>query len=476
MLRLELPGNPRYQPPELQPIFGHDHLVKAQVEVEIATLETLAERGIIPVDTWKLFTPEVREQLLSTITTTMVDDIEKKVTKHDVRALVHVMKSMMPEPLHRYVHVPLTSYDVIDSARALQYTRAHHTVLIPLLKKFIEVLVKKVEDTADEIQIGRTHGQHALPITVGFWFAEILDRVATGAHLLNEKSTNIVGKISGAVGAHNAQVGLGICADGVEFEREVLTKLGLNAAPISTQIVPPEPLAEYLFTAVLISGALAKLGRDIRNLMRTEIGELSEPFEKGQVGSSTMAQKRNPINAENTEGTFLKSKSEFGKVLDCLVTEHQRDLVGSTVMRDFPIIIVNLVLQLKTLLRPDKQGVSFLERLHVDRGRCRENFSKEGSLILSEPLYIALQLYGYSGDAHKLVNEVIVDRARGLPSSEFSSVVQSALEEAGQVSVWEAIPRELRELFDNPDLYTGVAEKKAREVCDDARHILEQFS
>jgi adenylosuccinate lyase len=345
-----------------------------------------------------------------------------------------------------------------------------------LLKQCIALLIEKVEETADEIQIGRTHGQHALPVTVGFWLAEILDRVASSTLRLHEKSKQIVGKISGAVGAHNAQVGLGISTDGVEFEQDVLAKLGLHPAPISSQIVPPETLAEYLFTVVLISGALAKFGRDIRHLMRTEIGELAEPFEKNQVGSSTMAQKRNPVNAENIEGTFLKSKTEFGKVLDCLVSEHQRDLVGSTVMRDFPTIIVNLVLQLKTLLRTDKQGVSFLKRVRVDRARVRENFSREGSLILSEPLYIALQLYGFSGDAHKLVNEVIVERARGLPAAEFTTVVQTALEEIGQGNVWESIPQALQQLFNNPDLYTGVAEDKAREVCDDARYILSELS
>lgn len=150
--------------------------------------------------------------------------------------------------------------------------------------------------------------------------------------------------------------------------------------------------------------------------MRTETGEIAEPFEVGQVGSSTMAQKRSPINVENTEGIFLKNKYEFGKVLDCLVCEHQCDLVGSPVMRDFPTIIVNLLSQLKTLLREDEKGIYFFGRFRVAEVRVVKNFSQEGLLILFESLHSALQLYGYSGDAHNLVNERIVERARTVPS------------------------------------------------------------
>ena len=176
MTNVMLPGNPRYQPKSIVEVFGYDNLIKAAVEVEIATLETLGERGIIPKSIFELLTPDVKVALMS-ITTTEVDIIERKVTKHDVRALVHRMQQIIPESLRRFVHVPLTSYDVLDTARALQFSRAHKNVLTPLVREVIVGFQYQALRYAETVQIGRTHGQHALPITVGFWFANILMRI-----------------------------------------------------------------------------------------------------------------------------------------------------------------------------------------------------------------------------------------------------------------------------------------------------------
>ncbi len=403
MQNLSLPGNPRYQPRDLQPHFGYDNLFQAVAEVEIATIRTLAEIGIIPEADIALLTPEIEQQLLS-ITTTEVDDVERNVTKHDIRAWVRIAQGKVDPKLRRWIHVPLTSYDALDTARALQFVRGHEVVK-RLTDKVIGHFVEQVNMFAAHPQIGRTHGQHALPITVGFWFATILSRILTNIQSANDAAKKLVGKISGAVGVYNAQVGLGIaarCGDKT-FEERVLEKLGLKPAPISTQILPPEPLADYLFACVKLSASLGQFGLDCRQLMRTEIGELCEPFEKGQVGSSTMAHKRNPINFEGLEGGWKKNKIEFGKILECMTSEHQRDLVGSSIVRDFPTIVVNLVNQLNTLLR-EANGKPFICRISVDEVALKRNFETQGDAIIAEPIYIALQMAGYEGDAHELVN------------------------------------------------------------------------
>jgi len=474
MANLSLPGNPRYQPKDLQQCFGYDNLFRSVAEVEIATMKTLSEIGVIPKSDIATLTPDVEEQLLS-IPTTEVDEVEHKVTKHDIRAWVRIAQDKVDSKLRRWIHVPLTSYDALDTARALQFVRAHEVVK-RLTDKVIERFIEQIRLFALQPQIGRTHGQHALPITVGFWFATILSRILTNIQSANSAAEKLVGKISGAVGVYNAQVGLGILARCGEktFEERVLEKLGLKPASVSTQILPPEPLADYLFACVKLSATFGQFGRDGRHLMRTEIGELGEPFEKGQVGSSTMAHKRNPINFENLEGTWLKTKNEFGKVLDTMISEHQRDLVGSSIARDFPTIVVNLVNQLNTLLR-ESGGKPFISRISVDESALKRNFEAQGDVILAEPIYIALQMAGYDGDAHELVNHTAMPYAkeRGVSLLEATKwALEHHHSHMFMCQIWDVIPAETLGMLENPELYTGVAGKKALEIAQAAEVYL----
>lgn len=472
-INLMLPGNPRYQPKSLQDIFGYDRLLVPVGEIEIATLEVLGEIGVIPQEAMAGLTVDVIDRLLA-ISTTEVDEIERAVTKHDIRAWVRRAQEILPLPLRRWVHVPLTSYDPIDTARALQFSRAYENVLKPSIRDVMQIFSELIRKFADQIQIGRTHGQHALPITVGFWFATILNRMLYNVQLMDLWAGQLVGKISGAVGAHNAQIGLGIterCGKKT-FEERVLEKLGLKAAPISTQILPPEPLAYFLFSCTMLSAAFAQFGRDARHLMRSEIAEVAESFEEGQVGSSTMAHKRNPLNFENLEGMWLRTKNEFGKVLDTLVSEHQRDLVGSSVARDFPIIVVNLTQQLNTLLRKDKQGRTFLSKVSIDADACRRNFKMNRNLILAEPIYIALQMAGYEGDAHELVNRRAVPVAQKNNCSLMAVIETMANDDPEIYKALGNIPAELINLLTTPEAYIGDAKEKALEVAMAAENYL----
>ena len=472
---LMLPGNPRYQPKSMIPVWGYDNLFQAVALVEIATLETLHLYGLISDEEIALLTPEVKQNLLA-ITTSQVDKMEREVTKHDIRAWVRLAQEVLPEPLRRWIHVPLTSHDALDTGRALQFKETHR-ILHDELHRVVEQFIALIERTKHIGQIGRTHGQHAIPITVGFWLAGILHRIITCARRMDTAVENLVGKISGPVGAYNAQVTIGLFAHRnpgqTTFEQDVLYRLDLRPARISTQIVPPESLATYLSACVLLSAAFGQFGRDCRHLMRSEVGEIFEAKESGQVGSSTMAHKRNPINFENLEGTWLKTRAEYGKVLDTLVSDHQRDLVGSSLMRDFPIIPINLAQQMGTLLRKDKQGRTFLERLGIDELRCRENLMQSANLLVAEPLYILLQMNDYPGDAHALINDVVVPRAQ---QDNMTLLDALRYEGSGDASIECALERlnddELLALTDPIEHYIGRAFEKSKEIIRFAQQYL----
>lgn len=466
-LNTTLPGNLRYQPEGLIPYFGYDYLYRTVGEVEIATLQVFSDIGIIPKEQIELLTPELIQAILA-IPTTAIDAIERKITHHDVRAWVKEAQRIINSRLGGWVHVPHTSYDPLDTGRILQFVRAYREAIKPAAKEILIIFRGLVVKFADQIQIGRTHGQHALPITVGFWLATILNRIMYNLEEMDLNSYKLVGKISGAVGAYNAQIGLGIEARCGEktFEQRVLEKLGLQPARISTQILPPEPLAYFLYSCQMLSAAFAQFGRDGRNLMRSEIAEVSEAFEQGQVGSSTMGHKRNPIHFEKLEGMWIKNKNEFGKVQDTLISEHQRDLTASAVARDFPIILVNLLEQMNTLLQKNKEGVPFLSRITVDAEACERNLAQSAHLILAEPLYIALQMAGYEGDAYELVNTTLVPLAQKEHRLLVDIAEKVAEKDAELTKAFGNIPQEVRELLREPRRYTGRAKEKALEIAE----------
>lgn len=465
---LMLPGNPRYQPKSLAPIFGYDMLYCPVGEVEIATMQVLGEIGLIPEEEIRLLDPGVIERILS-ITTTEVDSVERAVTGHDIRAWVRCAQEILPQPLQRWIHVPLTSYDPLDTARTLQFLRAYNQVINPHVREVVGLFAKLIRKFADQLQIGRTHGQHALPITVGFWLAGVLHRIIYNAQMVDARAKELVGKISGAVGAHNAQIALGIASrcGSKTFEERVLEKLGLKPASISTQILPPEPLAYFLHACVMLSAALGQFGRDCRHLMRSEIAEVAEEFKEGQIGSSTMAHKRNPITFENLEGMYLRSRNEYGKVWDTLMSEHQRDLVGSSLARDFPIIVVNLVYQLEVLLRKDKRRkLPFLERITIDSQTCWRNFEKSAPFILAEPIYLLLQMAGYVGDAHKLVSDRAMPIAQGRGIPLIRAIELIADEDDAVQDALAGIAPEHYELLIRPERYVGDAKEQALKIAD----------
>lgn len=493
-LNLIMPGHPRYQPKELKPVFGYDRLYRKVGEVEIANLQVLGDIGIIPAREIQLLTPEVVEAVLS-ITTTEVDSIERTVTKHDIRAWTRLAQETIRKEMEQYfqgmgsseevskmriiqfMHLLLTSFDPLDTGRILQYIEAYETALKPSLKTLVECMCALITRNANVLQIGRTHGQHALPITVGFWLATILSRIIYNWEQLDNAAKGLVGGISGAVGAHNAQIGLGmaeLCGER-SYEERVLEKLGLKPARISTQILPPEPLTFFLFAIDMLSASMGQFGRDGRNLMRTEIAEIAEEFEEGQVGSSTMAHKRNPINFENLDGMSINTDVEFSRVMRTLISEHQRDLVGSSCARFFPNIPINLQNQLNTLLRPNKNGTPFLLNIAVNEEMCRRNFAMSSDVILAEPLYIALLMAGYEGDAHEFVNHTLVKEAKCDGQSLVQVLVRHSNQDLHVKECLDRIPPKILETLQQPEKYIGDAPQKAMEVVEYACSVVERI-
>ncbi|MDD4382971.1 MAG: lyase family protein [Candidatus Shapirobacteria bacterium] len=471
MANLMLPGNPRYQSKSLVEFFGYDNLYRTIAEVEFANLEAMFKLGKITKEDFDLLTPEIRQAVLN-IPTTQIDKTEREITKHDIRAWILEAKKLMDPRIGRWLHVMLTSYDPIETGRCLQYKRAFENSIKPAAKEVILLMADLVEKNANVLQIGRTHLQAALPITVGFWLATILSRLVYNYQEMERNADLLVGKISGAVGAYNAQVGLGLWKNG-DYEKCVLDILKLKATPISTQILSPEPLAYFLHSCLLMSAALGQFGRDCRNLMRTEIAEVAEAFDKNQSGSSTMAHKRNPITFEGLEGDWLRTKNEYGKVLDTMISDLQRDLVGSRLMRDFPIILINLQSQMDSLLKKGGENkVPFLKRISIDEKACRRNFDNVANYILSEPLYIALQMYGYEGDAHHVVNHQIVPLSQEININLVETINLLIINDSELEEAWGNIPSEIREMLADPKQYTGNAAKKALEIAEKTRIII----
>lgn len=465
-LNLMMSGNPRYQPRNLKGIFGYDRLYQPLGKVEIATLETMAEIGLIPAEHIALLTREKVRKILA-IRTTDVDRIERNITGHDVNAWKQLAMPILGPELSRWLHVPLTSYDGLSTAHSMQFLTAHTLVVQPSVRTVINLMSELVVAHAKQIQIGRTHLQHALPVTIGFWLAGILYRIIFNAKQMDDHAAQLVGKISGAVGAYNAQKALGIlerCGD-VSFEVRVLSKLGLKPPPISTQIAPPEPLTYYLFACLMLSQALGQFGRDGRTLMSSDLAEVFEAREAEQVGSSTMTGKINPVKFENLEGTAQKNIAEFLKVLLTLISTLQRDLVASSIMRDFPTLVINLQSQLDTLNRKGKDGSPFLSKVRVDPKACRANLRRNARTILGEPLYIALQIHGYEGDAHKLINNVIAPAARAERRFLIDVLKDHARSDDAVAQALGKMPPDMVGLFYRPERYTGLATEKALEIA-----------
>jgi len=375
----------RYSLPRMSRIWDLENKYATWLQVEIAVCEAWAELGVIPQEAVeKIKAADIRIDVERFL------EIEKEV-QHDVIAFIKGVTEQLGEE-GKYIHYGMTSYDVVDTALSLLLSQA-----IEVLREDLEELAQAIRERAVEhkytLMMGRTHGVHAEPITFGLkllvWLAEVerhLERLRQAQEIL------CVGKISGVVGTY-AHID-------PQVERLVCAKLGLRPPKVTTQILSRDRHAHFIMTLALIASSLEKFATEIRNLQRTEILEVEEPFRPGQRGSSAMPHKRNPILCERITGLARVMRSYVMPALENVVTWHERDLANSSSER---IIIPDACILLDYMLHLMTQVV---REMRVYPEAMRRNLEVTQGVIFSQQVMLRLVEKGMSREeAYRLVQE-----------------------------------------------------------------------
>ncbi|HEY8732719.1 MAG TPA: lyase family protein [Candidatus Limnocylindria bacterium] len=428
----------------LHPYLSEEGRVRAQARAEAALARALAEEGIAPVAA-----ADAIAAAADRIGAAEVYAEEARIG-HDVRALVNQIRAKVPPEARRFVHLGATSMDVVDTANAWRYREAVERVLIPRLGLLASRLIAVAEGEADTTQVGRTHGQHAVPITFGFAVAEYVSRIGGRILLLQASARALPGKLSGAVGAYNAPALL--VTDPRALERRYLAHLGLVPASHSTQIVEPEAWSDLAHACVTTLGVMANLADDMRHLQRTEIAEIAEGFRAQQVGSSTMPQKRNPISFENVKSIWKAFMPRIITTYLDQISEHQRDLTNSASQRFSGELIA------ATAYAATRLGVS-IDGIRIDRERMTANIGLSKGGIIAEALYVLLAKHGHP-DAHEAVRRHTLEAERsGRPVLELIAL------DPELKPILAALSADERRILDQPEAYRGLAPEVARDVA-----------
>ncbi|MBL7211785.1 MAG: adenylosuccinate lyase [Desulfobacteraceae bacterium] len=358
----------RYTRPEMDRIWEAENRYAKWLEVEIAACEAMAEEGLIPEDALE----NIKKG--AGFSVERILEIEEE-TKHDIIAfLTNVAENVGPDS--RYIHLGLTSSDILDTSFALLLKEAMG-LIIQDVERFMDILKHKAQEHKYTVMIGRSHGIHAEPITFGLklavWYSEMLRNLQRLKDALQVIS---YGKLSGAVGTF-ANVS-------PRIELLACEKLGLKPAQISTQIVQRDRHAHYFSTLAILAGTLEKIAVEIRHLQRTEVLEAEEAFSKGQKGSSAMPHKKNPIGCENISGLARLVRSNSLAAMENMALWHERDISHSSVERVIgpdSTILVDFMLNRMTRIIRD---------LVVHPERMSENLKKTKGLIFSQQILVKL--------------------------------------------------------------------------------------
>ena len=375
----------RYTMPQMAKIWSDENKFQKMLQVEILASEALAKLGEIP----KSAAANIRKK--ATFNLKHIEKIEA-VTRHDVAAFVQVVSESVGKD-GRFVHLGLTSSDILDTGLALQMKEASE-LLINDLKELAKILRKQAVKYKHTMMMGRTHGVHAEPITfglkMGLWYKEILRDIK---RMENARETISVGKISGVVGTY-ANIN-------PKVEEYVCKKLSLEPAPISTQVIQRDRHAEFMTTIAICAASIEKFANEIRGLQRTEVLEVEECFRQGQKGSSAMPHKRNPITSEQMVGLARVIRGNVLPALENISLWHERDITHSSVER---VILPDSTIALDYILQ---KFTDLMANLLVYPENMKKNISKTQDAIFSQRILTELIKKGKSRDeAYKTVQRL----------------------------------------------------------------------
>jgi adenylosuccinate lyase len=379
----------RYTREEMGRVWTEEGKFKRWLEVELAATETLAETGVVPAAA----AAKIREKArVDANVVKRIAEHEAKV-KHDVIAFTMAVGETIGDPESaRWLHYGLTSNDVVDTAQALQLREASRLIEHGLIR-FGEVLDRRAHEFQKTPQIGRTHGIHAEPITFGLkvanWFAENRRNLERFGHAARQMA---VGKISGAVGNASHL--------GPDVEAAICKRLGLDVAPVASQVIQRDRHAQYVSTLAIITATLEKIALEIRHLQRTEVREAEEPFGGEQRGSSAMPHKRNPVSSEQVCGLARVVRANATAAFENIALWHERDISHSSVER---VILPDSTILTDYLLA---RMTDIVSGMRVFPERMRRNLDATGGLVFSGQLMLDLIEAGAPReDAYKWVQE-----------------------------------------------------------------------
>jgi len=412
---------PRYSTPEMTELWSDESRFKTWYEVEIAACQAMEAAGQVPKGTSKAV-----EKAVTRIDADRIAEIEEE-TKHDVIAFLTHIQEQAGEP-GRYLHLGMTSSDVLDTAFALRLKRAGRLILRQL-DKLRSAIHRQAVKHRRTMTVGRTHGVHAQPVTLGLIFAIWYEETYRARKRIRQAIKEVaVGKLSGAVGTYRYL--------SPQIEEDAVARLQLVSAAVSNQIVQRDRHAWFFASLAVLAGTVEKMALTVRLWQQTEVAEAFEPFGKKQKGSSAMPHKRNPILAENVCGISRMIRAYADASMENVALWHERDISHSSVER---IIAPDATTAMHFMLQ---RMTRIMEGLVVDKERMKQNLELSGGTIYSEGVLLALTTSGLGRqEAYRHVQKAAMDTAKGKGS--FAELL-----EQDEVVVKRLGKRNLRRLLD----------------------------